>query len=156
MYDEQYAINILTEQAELNLKYGRIVYEPITTNTDNKITRERKSNNQSETNRTFEKKRHVNKRNEQATTSPNDSEIKFKRHTKLPVRNCQNLPLSTSEEMDREYFYWGAIAEIMETREKPGNKKTSGETTGNSQTGSDEKTLRPKRTKNNLGPVTAE
>ena len=81
IYDEQYAINILTEQAELNLKYGRIVYEPITTNTDNKITRERKSNNQSETNRTFEKKRHVNKRNEQATTSPNDSEIKFKRHT---------------------------------------------------------------------------
>ena len=24
MYDEQYVINILTEQAELNLKYGRV------------------------------------------------------------------------------------------------------------------------------------
>ena len=40
--------------------------------------------------------------------------IKFKRQTKLPVQNHQELPLPTSEEMDREYFHWGATTEIME------------------------------------------
>ena len=34
MYDEQYVTNILAEQAKLNSKYGRIIYdEPITTST---------------------------------------------------------------------------------------------------------------------------
>ena len=79
VYDEQYVINILTEQAELNLKYGRIFTNQSQRTPNNKITRERKSNNQSETNRTFEKKRHVNKTNEQAETSPNKTAIKFKR-----------------------------------------------------------------------------
>ena len=41
------------------------------------------------------------------------------------------------------------------TREKPGTKKISGDTTGNSQTRIDEKTLEPKCAKDNLGPVTA-
>ena len=80
VYDEQYVINILTEQAELNLKYGRIFTNQSQRTPNNEITRERKPNNQSETNRTFEKKRHVNKTNEQAETSPNKTAIKFKRH----------------------------------------------------------------------------
>ena len=71
-------------------------------------------NNQSETNRTFEKKRHVNKTNEQAKNQSKQIAIKFKRHPKLPVQNYQELPLPTSEEMDREYFHWGATTEIME------------------------------------------
>ena len=121
VYDEQYVINILTEQAELNLKYGRIFTNQSQRTPNNEITHERKPNNQSETNRTFEKKRHVNKTNEQAETSPNKTAIKFKRHAKLPILNCKELPLSTSEEMDREYFHWGATTEIMEiiqSREK--------------------------------------
>ena len=114
VYDEQYVMNILTEQAELNLKYGRIFTNQSQHTTDNKITRERKLNNQSETNSTFKKKRHVNKINKQAETSPNKTAIKFKRHTKLPVQKYQELPLPTSEEMDREYFHWVATTEIME------------------------------------------
>ena len=114
VYDEQYVINILTEQAELNLKYGRIFTNQSQRTPNNEITRERKPNNQSETNRAIEKKRHVNKTNEQAETSPNKTAIKFKRHATLPVLNCKELPLSTSEEMDREYFHWGATTEIME------------------------------------------
>ena len=56
----------------------------------------------------------MNKINEQAETSPNKTAIKFKRHTKLPVQNHQEIPLPTSEEIDREYFHWGATTEIME------------------------------------------
>ena len=114
VYDEQNVINILTEQAELNLKHGRIFTNQSQRTPNNKITHERKSINQSETNRTFEKKRHVNKKNEQAETSQNKTAIKFKRHTKLPVQNYQELPLPTSEEMDRECFHWGATTELMQ------------------------------------------
>ena len=56
VYDEQNVINILTEQAELNLKYGRIITNQSQRTPNNEITRERKPNNQSERNRTFEKK----------------------------------------------------------------------------------------------------
>ena len=76
--------------------------------------RENKLNNQSEANRTFEKKRHINKRNEQEETSPNNIAIKFKPQKELPLRNLQTLQTSSAEEMDQEYFHWGATAEIME------------------------------------------
>ena len=157
VYDEQYVINILTEQAELNLKYGRIFTNQSQRTPNNKITRERKLNNQSETNRTFEKKRHVNKINEQAETSPNKTAIKFKRHTKLPVQNYPELPLPTSEVMDREHFHWGATTEIMEIiqrREKRPETRRLVERRLEIARRNDEKTLRSKRTKNNLGPVT--
>ena len=78
MYDEEYVINIFTEQAELNSKYGRIFTNQSQQTPNNKTMREHKLNNQSEANRTFEKKRHVNKINEQAETSPNNNAIKFK------------------------------------------------------------------------------
>ena len=39
VYDEQYVMNILTEQAELNLKYGTIFTNQSQQTTDNKITR---------------------------------------------------------------------------------------------------------------------
>ena len=123
IYDEHYVINILNEQAELYLKYGRIFTNRSQQTPTSKFTRERKLNNQSETNRIFEKKGHVNKRNEQAGISPNKIAIKIKRQAKLPLRNCQKLPLSTSEEMDREFFLWGGgatteIREIIRRREK--------------------------------------
>ena len=160
MYDEQYVINILTEQAELNSKYE---YKRIFTNQshetpNNKTMCEHKLNNQSKANRTFEKKRHVNQINEQAETSPNNNAIKFKPQKELPLRNLQTLQTSSAEEMDRDYFHWGATTEIMEIirrREKSRDKKISGKTIRNSQTGHDEKTLRSKCSKNSLGPVTA-
>ena len=115
MYDEQYVTNILTEQAELNSKYGRFFTNQSQQTPNNKTMRERKLNNQSEANRTFEKKRHVNKLNEQAETSPNNNAIKFKpQKEELPIRNFQTLQTPPAEEMDRDYFHWGATAEIME------------------------------------------
>ena len=42
MYDEQYVINIFTEQAELNLKYGRIVTNQSQQTPNNKTMREHK------------------------------------------------------------------------------------------------------------------
>ena len=74
----------------------------------------------------------MNKINEQAETSPNKTAIKFKRHrrSKLPVQNHQELPLLTSEEMDREYFHWGATTEIMKIirrREKSPETRRFGE-----------------------------
>ena len=114
MYDEQYVINILTEQAELNSKYGRIFTNKSQQTPNNKTMREHKLNNQSEANRTFEKKRHVDKINEQAETSPNNNAIKFNSQTKLPLRNLQTLQTSSAEEMDRDNFHWRATTEIME------------------------------------------
>ena len=77
--------------------------------------REHKLNNQSAANKTFEKKRHVNKMNEQAETSPNNNAIKFKLRKELPLRHLQTSQTSSAEEMDRDYFHWGATTEIMET-----------------------------------------
>ena len=113
MYDEHYVINILTEQAELNSKYGRIFTNQSQQTPNNKTMREHNLNNQSEAIRTFEKKRHVNKINEQTETSPNNNAIKFKPQKESPLRNLQTLQTSSAEEMDRDYFHWGATAEIM-------------------------------------------
>ena len=52
---------------------------------------------------------------EQAEASPNKNTIKFKPQVTLPLRNSQNLPLSSSEKMNQENFHWGATTEIMET-----------------------------------------
>ena len=114
MYDEQYVINVLTEQAKLNSKYRRIFTNQSQQTPNSKTMREHKLNNQSEANRIFEKKRHVNKTNEQAETSPNKNAKKFKPQKELPLPNLQTLQTSSAEEMDRDYFHWGATTEIME------------------------------------------
>ena len=115
MYDEQYVINILTEQVELNLKYGTAFTNELQRTPNTKTTHDCKSNSQSKTNKTFEKNRHVNKINEGTETSPNSDAIKFKRQETLPLRNHPKLSSSSiEEEMDRDYFHWGATAEIMQ------------------------------------------
>ena len=79
--DEQYVINILTEQAELNLKYGRIFTNQSQRTQNNKTTRERKSNYQSEKNRTFENKttREQNKRTSGNQSKQNCDKIQTSR-----------------------------------------------------------------------------
>ena len=115
MYDEQYVINIPTEQAEMNLKHGRVFTNKLQRTPNTKNTHDCKSNSLSETNRTFAKNRHVKKINERTETSPNSDAIKFKRQEGLPLRNHPKLSTSsTEEEMNRDYFHWGATAEIMQ------------------------------------------
>ena len=114
-YDEQYVINTLTEQAELNLKYGRVFTNQLQHAPNAKMTHDCELSGQSETNRTFEKNRHVNKTNERTETSPNSDAIEFKRQETLPLHNhLKPATASIEKEMDRDYFHWGATAEIMQ------------------------------------------
>ena len=114
-YDEQYVINTLTEQAELNLKYGRVFTNQLQHAPNAKITHDCELSGQSETNRTFENNRHVNKTNERTETSPNSDAIEFKRQETLPLHDhLKPATASIEKEMDRDYFHWGATAEIMQ------------------------------------------
>ena len=61
-YDEQYVITILSEQAELNIKYGLLLANQSQNTTKIRETIGRKSNNQSKRKRTFERNRDVNKK----------------------------------------------------------------------------------------------
>ena len=81
VYDEQYVINILTEQAELNLKYGRIFTNQSQRTTNNEITRERKPNNQLETKKNIreETTREQNKRTSGNQSKQNRDKIQTSR-----------------------------------------------------------------------------
>ena len=105
------SINILSEQAELNAKYGTLFADQSKIAPERNKTTEEHSNNQSHQNRIVENNRDVKKINKQTNNAPNKRQRKVK--TKSSIRNLNNLPLFKSE-MDRDYFHWGATAEIME------------------------------------------
>ena len=122
VYDEQYVIDILSEQAELNRKDGPIFDDQSQSATEGTKTTEINFNVQSNRNRTFEKNREVNKKCEQEKLEINNRRQKAK--TESSIQNSdqnansnrnpsQNLP-SFKTKMDRDYFYWGATAEVME------------------------------------------
>ena len=128
-YDEEYVINILSEQAKLNIKYGPIFAdqskcEKTTTETMNETSEERNENctHQSQSNRTFQNKSGVNKRNRSVKVTSGQSEISASKSScklKQQSNNIQKKKLSTSNpeitDMDRKKFYhWGATREIME------------------------------------------
>ena len=96
-YDEQYVINTLTEQADLKLKYGRVFTNQLQHAPNAKITHDCELSGQSETNRTFEKNRHVNKTNERTETSPNSDAIEFKLYQTLPNEQSLSHPDRTKE-----------------------------------------------------------
>ena len=121
VYDEQYVINILSEQAELNLKYGSLFVDQSHNASKRNKMNETKSDDQSKYNRTFENNRDVNKNRDQAKFISNNSREKLKPESK--IRNAtlhqnsisnSNLLLPFKNEMDREYFHWGATTEVME------------------------------------------
>ena len=128
VYDEQYVINILSEQAELNRKYGQIFADQSQSATERTKTTEINSNDQSQRNRTFEKNRDVNKNREQANLIVNNRRQKAKTesHTRKSKSNLNPNSNSNSNrtslqnfsvfktEMDRDYFHWGATAGIIE------------------------------------------
>ena len=61
VYDEQYVINILSEQAELSFKYGSLLADQSRSAPERNKANETKSDNQSKYSRTFENNRDVNK-----------------------------------------------------------------------------------------------
>ena len=122
-------MNILTEQAKLNKKYGPIFADQskckkVETEIKNDTAEEQneKYGSQSHTNRTFENKYGVNKnkRNEKATSGQSEISALKPSYSKKHSQNSNRITKvqnSNTEitEMDRENFYhWGATREIME------------------------------------------
>ena len=98
VYDEQYVINILSEQTELNRKYGQIFADQSQSATERTKTTEFHSNDQSQRNRTFEKNRDVNKKREQAKLIVNNRRQKAKTesHTRKSKSNLNPKSESNS------------------------------------------------------------
>ena len=114
-YDEEYVINILTEHAKLNAKYGSLFdnqsecskqdTEIKQNQFENKIEQ---SNDQSHQNRTFQNKYHVNKTDNSEKTTSGQSEINT-------AKTSSNTTSETNGKKDRENLYhWGATREIMD------------------------------------------
>ena len=118
----QYVINFLSEQAELNAKYGTLFAGQSQIAPERNKTTEEHSNNQSHQNRIFENNREVNKINKQTNNAPNKRQRKVETESasrNLNSNSNQNSNLLNilslfKSEMDRDYFHWGAAAEIME------------------------------------------
>ena len=101
VYDEQYVINILSEQAELNVKY-EILFADQSQNAPERTKRTEKNlNNQSHRNRTFEKNRDVNENHERTK----NASIKRRQKTKTEssIRNS-NLNLIQSSKLSKNYL----------------------------------------------------
>ena len=81
-HDEEYVITILSEQASLNLKYGQLYADQ---SNDSKLVTERdtgtseriiqQQNNPSQSNRTFQNKNSVNKRNRNGKIHPGSPKL---------------------------------------------------------------------------------
>ena len=122
MTDEEYVINILTEQAKLNIKYGPIFADQseckkVKTELKNDTAEEQneKCGSQSHTNRTFENKYGVNKnkRNKKATSGQPEISALKPSYSKKESQNSNRITKvqnSNTEitEMDRENFTTGA------------------------------------------------
>ena len=124
-YDEEYVINILSEQAKLNAKYGQLFADQ--SDTSKRVTeiengrsenKTEQQNNQSQASRIFENKNGVNKinRNEKSTSGQSDisaSKLSCSLNHQNVIRK-KNLNTEITE-MDRDNFYhWGATRKIME------------------------------------------
>ena len=128
-YDEEYVIDILSEQAKLNIKYGRIFADQ---SKSEKTITERKKNtseernesraNQSQKNRTVENENNVNRQQRNIKTTSRQSEISTleRSHSTKEAKSLNQIPKSRTlnteiTETDRENFYhWDATREIME------------------------------------------
>ena len=127
-YDDEYVINTLAEQANLNLKYG-----PLFTDQSNpsKTVTERKKNvsethterkiNQSQTNELTENEKHVNEIEQNEITTSGQSEINTPKFSKSSVK-------TENDKMDRgNVYHWGATREIMDIiRRRNHSLETSG------------------------------
>ena len=128
-YDEEHVINILSEQAKLNAKYGQLfadqsdiskrVTEIKNDRSENKIEQQE---NQLQASRKFANKNGMNKisRSEKNKSGPSEigaskSSCKLKPHSNIIQK--KKLPNSNSEitDMHRENFYhWGATRETLD------------------------------------------
>ena len=114
-YDEEYVINILSEQAKLNAKYGQLFADQsdnskraTETKSDRSESKIEQQNNQSQTSRIFENKNGVNKisRSEKNTSGQSDISA-LKSSCSLKHRNITQKKNLNPEitEMDREITF---------------------------------------------------
>ena len=136
-YDEEYVINILTEQAEMNLKYGQLFANQSKSSktkveTENGTSEEQNEiiDNQSHSNRTFGKDYGVNKIQQSENITSGQSDISTQSSSCLPNENLKfvqnkikpNLHTEFTE-MDRDNFHhWGATRKIMEIIRRRNNR----------------------------------
>ena len=115
-YDKEFLINILAEHAALNAKYGSFSNNQSNARLE-ETGKERKQNrdgneqkrNQSETNRTFQNKNHVNKLSTKENTTSGQSDISTVKSS------LYSKTITIQNVMNRENFYhWGASREIIE------------------------------------------
>ena len=121
-YDEEYVINILAEQANLNLKYGQLFADQ---SNRSKTVTERKKNdsethterkvNQSQTSELSENDNHVNEIKQNEITTSGQSEISTPKFSEPSVKTENN-------KMVRENFHhWEATREIMDLIRRKNN-----------------------------------
>ena len=162
--DEEYVINILTEHAELNAKYGSLFDSQSDYSKQNTEMKRNTSeseneqkNDQSHANRTFQNKGHVNKINESEKTTSGQSEIST-------AKTSSNVKEEDIEKMNRENLYhWGATHDLgrdhgdnKKKKQKPGNTETSRKERSASKARNNEKTVRPAITENDLYTIKTE
>ena len=104
-YNEEYVINILTERAELNLKY-RPLFADQSKRTENKTklrnnsteTQNEREKNQSQTNRTFEKVNNVNKTKQSERTTSGQTDIST-------LNSSRKSEIADNDNMNRKNIY---------------------------------------------------
>ena len=115
-YDKEYVINILCEQASLNLKYGQLFADQSNdsnhvteTNNGTSESKIEQRNNQSQSNRTFQNNIGVNKRNRSEKNTSGQSEIsasklgcKLKQRSNIIQKKKLNPEIN---DMYRDNFY---------------------------------------------------
>ena len=114
-YKEENVINILTEHAELNLKYGPIFADQSErTETKTRLhnhkteTQNERKESQSQTKKMFENKNNVKKIEQSKITTSGQSDIST-------LKTSRKSIIEINDKMDRENFYhWGATREIMD------------------------------------------
>ena len=100
-YDEQYVINVLSEQAELNIEYSTLFANQSQNTIGTRETTETKSNDQSNNNRTFEKNRDVNKTQIPAKFASNNCREKFQVNTSTD-KTLNSTAFLFKKDMDRD------------------------------------------------------
>ena len=117
VYDEQYVNNILSEQADLNVKYGTLFADQSKSASERTERTEKKLNNQSHRNKTFEKNRDVKENYERTKSASTRRRQKVK--TESSIRNSNLNCIPNSERLKKLPLFknemnWGATAEVNE------------------------------------------
>ena len=103
----------ISEQTELNVKYGPLFVDQSQNAPERIETTEENINNQSHRNRIFEKNRDVNRNYEQAKSASNKRRQKAKTESSIRNLNLNSIPNSKlskelplfKSEMGRDYFH---------------------------------------------------